>query len=269
MFLGSTHEGCLHERTSPQTPLPVVQHVSMDQDTVVVRGTQQSMRDVDEVARLVPAAMERVRAAGLQWRVGLLVVVHESVSSFVRSTGQTTSSLRAWSTWDTIHLLNLATWAHADDDAVVARLAHELCHLALFQRFPDAETARLHPIPRFVAEGVCSVVADQGAERLSLEHTRARVDEDVDFESNPALSYAYAHHVFAQVLMCRGLPAMLRVVDQAAHGERVENILGASPRRWLLGCPDDSASAPSTGTFHGHKAQEGSKWQAAISRLLE
>ncbi len=173
------------------------------------------------------------------------MIVHDDVAGFVRATGRTTPSLRAWTTWQTVHLMPRATWQRGDEEAVVARLAHELCHAALVQRRDDFADALAHRGPRFVGEGVCSVVAEQGRERMPLATVRARIDDGarVDFDDDPTFSYALAHHVFASFVACRGNAALLDVVDRSAAGERVQALLGDDPTTWLDGCPKDDRDA--------------------------
>jgi hypothetical protein len=203
--------------------------------------------DVTALRSAFPRAAARLVAAGLRWRVPVHIVVHDDVDSFVKATGQTTPTLRAWTTWDTVHLLPRDTWRSADVDAAASRLAHELCHAALLQRADDVAAARAHPVPRFVAEGLCSVAAQQGHARLSLDELRAAIVDGarVDFDDSPAFSYAYAHHVFAAVVACRGPGALVAAWDAAADGARVEDLLGASPPRWL----DDGACTSITPGF--------------------
>jgi hypothetical protein len=195
--------------------------------------------DVDALARAVPAAAARLQRAGLRWQVPVDVVVHANVRAFVAATGQTTPTLRAWTTWSTVHLLPRWTWRLDDDDATVARLTHELCHAALHQRHPDATTAERRRAPRFVTEGVCSVVAGQSRERAARDDVRRAVarGDRVDFDDDPAFAYAYAHHVFAAVEAC-GVIALVDVVDRTGAGARVEDVLGP-PAAWLEGCPAD------------------------------
>jgi hypothetical protein len=203
--------------------------------------------DVTVLRSAFPRAAARIVAAGLRWRLPLRIVVHDDVDGFVKATGQTTPTLRAWTTWDTVHLLPRDTWRSADVDATASRLAHELCHAALLQRADDVAAARARPVPRFVAEGLCSVAAQQEHARLSLAALRAAIADGarVDFEGAPAFSYAYAHHVFAAVVACRGPAALVAAWDAAVAGARVEELLGAPPRRWL----DDDACASVTPGF--------------------
>ncbi len=224
--------------TAARAPMTKRAWTSADAPVVVVEAPRGLARDAAALVRALPAASERLRAHGLLWRVPLHVVVHDDVAGFVRATGQTTASLRAWTTWDTVHLLPRDTWSRDDDDAVVARLAHELCHAALAQRRADVDDARAHRAPRFVTEGACSVVAQQAVERMPLADVRVRVDdgERVDFDDDPVFAYALAHHVFASFVACRGDSALLDVVDRAAGGERVEALLGDDPTAWLDGC---------------------------------
>jgi hypothetical protein len=208
---------------------------------VFVRGSERNGGDVVAVASVLPMAAARLAVFGLVWRVPIHVLVHDGVRGFVRATGQTTPSLRAWTTWDAIHLMPRSTWNDADEHATLARVTHELCHASLFHRRREERDARAHHAPRFVTEGVCSVVANQGSDRLPLADVLRRRDEDVDFEADAVFAYGYAHHVFARVAACRGPTALAAVVDATADGVAVEIALGADPERWLHGCPSDDS----------------------------
>lgn len=190
-------------------------------------------------AAFVVAALDDARGVLLAWHLGLRVpstiIVHDDVHAFVMATGQTTPSLRAWSTYDTVHLLPPETWT--DPTSTTPRLAHELCHLALWQR---VGRERAKNIPRFVGEGVCSVVAGQGEQRMPVDQVRAAASDDdaraIDFDDDAAFSYGYAHAVFQAFVDCGG--DVLAVVDATAAGARVDVALGQAPRAFLEGhCP--------------------------------
>lgn len=199
--------------------------------------------DVNAVARAIPAACATMAARGLALQAAPDVVVHESVDSFVDATGQTVDTLRAWSTPAAVHLLTLASWRRIDDDAVVRRLTHELCHVALFQRL--GEGARR--VPRSLGEGLCSVVAGQGPERMPVDEVQRRLanGDVVDFVGDSPLAYGVAHHVVAGIAACRGDAAVLVLVDAVAAGATVADALGAPPLTFLDGCGADD-EAPGT-----------------------
>ncbi len=205
---------------------------------VVVGGANGNGSDVVVFGRgafvvaALPQALAHLEAFQLALRVPSTITVHDDVHAFVTATGRTTPTLRAWSTFDAIHLLPRDTWNDPSSSSTERRLAHELCHLALWQR---SGVDRARAIPRFVTEGACSVVADQGSQRLPIEATRAREHEAgaLDFDDDSAFSYAYAHHVFAAVARCRGPAGVVAVVDATAAGATVEQALGAPPRQLL------------------------------------
>ncbi len=160
----------------------------------------------DAVARALPAALRRLRAHGFD--VDALarhtrVEVHPTLEGFIAVTGQDVPELRAWTTYDVVHLAPLQAWRHHDDAHVVTRLTHELCHAALYQAFGSAARARDARIPVAFAEGACSVVAGQGGERAPLEvvlrHAPANALDRAFFSIDPAIAYAAAHHAMAWV----------------------------------------------------------------------
>lgn len=179
--------------------------------------------------------------AGLALQGQVPIRVHEDVDSFVAASGQLTETLRAWSTIDGVDLLTLESWHDDGDDPVRRRLAHELCHVALFRR-----TRAGRPPPRTIAEGLCSVVADQHDERLSLDEVRHRVaaGERVDFATNSVFAYGVAHHVVAGFLRCRDDDALVAAIDAMASGVDVVTALGAAPLAFLDDVCPGSAEAP-------------------------
>jgi hypothetical protein len=186
------------------------------------------------VIAALPAASARLQAFDLQLKQETAIVVDVDVYAFVRATGQTNPALRAWSTDKTVHLLPPSTWRDSSPLAAEKKLAHELCHVALWQAHPQAR------IPRFVVEGLCSVVADQESSR----QPRASVIEllregrEVDFDDDTAFSYGLAHHTFAAVFRCRGNAGLHEIVDVVAAGGTVEAALGKPPLQVLAEpCP--------------------------------
>ena len=200
---------------------------------IVVQG------DAAFVLRSLPAAVKRLRLSGLRLRLPSSIIVDDDVFAFVTATGQTNPGLRAWSTLQTVHLLPPSTWRDAGAGAIEKRLTHELCHLSLWQE----STTPSPRLPRFVVEGFCSVVADQGDSRQPVDQVLGLLaaGRSLDFEGDSTFSYGLAHHVFAAVLRCRGGPGLKAVVDAIAAGTRVEAALGATPQRWLQEpCPDSA-----------------------------
>jgi hypothetical protein len=165
------------------------------------------------------------------------VRVHDDVDSFVAATGQVVETLRAWSSIDGVELLTPESWYARDKAAIERRVAHELCHVAIFQR------SRSRPPPRALAEGICSVVAGQDNERLSLNEVKRGVANDapLDFMSDSRFAYGVAHHVIAGLVRCRGLIAVRAAIDAIADGAEVDAALGAPPLSFLDGCPEPQA----------------------------
>ena len=199
--------------------------------TVAVIGPQ---GDVERIVDALPAACARVQGAGLRPAGAVPLRVHHDVDGFVAATGQLVDTLRAWSTIDGIDVLTLASWHRRDDEALRRRLAHELCHVALFQR-----TRAGRPPPRALAEGICSVAAGQADERLSRDEVGRRIaaGETIDFVDDSAFAYGVAHHVVEGIWRCRGQAGLLRAVDEMSSGVDIGLALGAKPLAFLDGCP--------------------------------
>ncbi|MDP2344690.1 MAG: hypothetical protein Q8O67_27320 [Deltaproteobacteria bacterium] len=225
--LGSTLV-CACATTAPEPPRSItISHPDLGADVVIVG-------DGVFVFIALPAAHARLQEAALQLRETTTIIVHDDVYAFVKATGQTAPSLRAWSTFKTVHLLPPSTWSDPGPIAANKRLAHELCHVALWQAHGSEAEAVQARLPRFVVEGVCSVVADQGDARQPREEVLelARAGRTVNFDDDAAFSYGFAHHVFAAVLACRGWPGIKAVVDDVGTAG-VVGALGKSPLQWL------------------------------------
>ena len=193
------------------------------------------MGDGAFVVQALPLAVARMQEAGLRLRVRSEIIVHDDAFAFVAATGQTTPTLRAWATYQTVHLLPPSTWRDPGPATAAQHLAHELCHLAQWQAFGSADDAEAARLPRFVIEGVCSVVAHEGDKRQPRDEIRERLRDGavVDFDDDPVFSYGLAHHVFAAVLRCRGQAGLDEVFAAVVAGASVEQALGTSTLRWL------------------------------------
>jgi hypothetical protein len=171
-------------------------------------------------ADAVPEAMRRLAARGFTLSETTRIVVHASPFEFARATGKTDAELRAWTTFRTVHLMPLDLWHDSTPEAVVERVAHELCHAAIYQRFGSEERARKAAIPRFFEEGTCSVVAGQEARRMPRDHVVALAPPQPlhreIFHGDPELAYAAAHHVMALLDERHGPSFLARIVEEAA-----------------------------------------------------
>jgi len=238
--------GCSTATTTPTTATttraPLV--VATCGDTTVSIGADTSTssvaHDVAVTATLMPEACAALTRWGLGWRRPARLTVHHSVDSFVDATGQTTDSLRAWTSWDQLHLLTLSSWTDQGRPAVVRRLTHEACHIGLLQRFVDEDQARKAHLPRALTEGICSVVADQGVDRLDKAAVQQALagGRPMDFVDDSPFAYAVAHHVMAGIAACRGDAALLGLFDDVAAGATAAGALGRAPLAFLAGCDD-------------------------------
>jgi hypothetical protein len=163
-----------------------------------------------EMDRAVANAVRVVGARGLVMREPLKIVVHDDVDAFVRATGQTVPTLRAWAGRNRIDFLAPWMWMHTD---VNARVTHEVCHAALYQQMTDAAA---RAIPRSVEEGLCSVLAGQANVRATWSSI---IDDapifdvfaDDAFVSSPTVAYGAAHE-----LMQRAIAAGMTVEELVA-----------------------------------------------------
>jgi hypothetical protein len=139
-------------------------------------------------------------------------------------------TLRAWSRWQQIDLLATDTWSEASDVDVERRLTHELCHLASWHRAANSTVART--LPRLVSEGVCSVVADQGALRIDAVTVGQELDDGraFDFLNDSTFAYAVAHQVVVGLITCRGEGAISALLDNVYAGVPLSEALEGEPR---------------------------------------
>lgn len=173
----------------------------------------------------LPEALTRLSARDLVLRHPTRVILHPSVEAFSLATRRDEPGLMAWAHFDVVHLAPLAMWADAGHEAVAARLAHELCHLAIHQAFGAREDAERARVPRVFEEGICSLTAQQGPQRMTLNDAlagRAALDEPelfaaAAFVHDPRRAYALAHHAAALIETRHDSAIFARILDDAAR----------------------------------------------------
>jgi hypothetical protein len=197
--------GCASTKPAPTTSIPFSDvPLVVDNDPGWVRTS-------------VPAAMARLRAAGLDIQQATTIEVHADVDSFVKRTGVTNANLRAWSTAQRIDLIDRWAWRNADDEHTIARLTHELCHAAVYQRLHALQVKADVPDstpPRTLQEGLCSWVARQGPDRMPWpdvvawhrEHSNVDVFADAAFDQHTDVAYGAAHHLVTTYAVSMGNP---------------------------------------------------------------
>jgi hypothetical protein len=173
--------------------------------------------DAAFVEPAVRAALPRLEAFGLALAHTVEVRVHGGVAAFVRATGQSDGWVRAWSTYDVVHLLPTRYWREDSELARVERLTHELTHVASFHALGPEEEARRIGVPFWFREGSASVVAGQAARRMPLEMLAARAGERDPLRDPPdaASAYAAAHHAMAALARAHGDGVFARMLAAA------------------------------------------------------
>jgi hypothetical protein len=149
---------------------------------------------------------------GLELRAAMRIHTHATREEFERAAQHGGDGLRAWTSFDVVDFAPLADWTNSDDDAVIARLTHELCHAAVEQRFGTRERAHAARIPRFFTEGACTLVA--GQERVDVGD--ATIPDDDAFDANPAAAYARAYRTLLPLQARLGKRIFARILDDAA-----------------------------------------------------
>lgn len=149
------------------------------------------------ILSMLPRARQTVEDAGFRFRTKVAVIAHRDISEFVEATGRTNGRLRAWSTWDHVHLLDRAYWRDSSDGVAIARLTHELVHVGMFQTFASKSHALRAAIPFFFLEGAASVIARQSDARMPLSLLKARNTTLPVRQTGGAEAYGAAHHAGA------------------------------------------------------------------------
>lgn len=169
----------------------------------------------------VERAQLRLRQHGLALRPRTLsIVVHDEVEAFRAATGQNEPALRAWTTFERMHLLHPRHWGDDSEATRTQRITHELCHAALLHHFADEAAARAARIPRFFTEGACSVVADQ--ERLPPDEVVTRATGELPltidaFARDPEGAYAASTAVARLLVEEHGPLVFTRILSAAAQ----------------------------------------------------
>lgn len=149
------------------------------------------------IVKMLPRARQKVEDAGFRFRSKIAVIVHSDISEFVEATGRTNARLRAWSTWDEVHLLDRSYWSDPSDAAALGRLTHELVHVGMFHAFGSPARALAVKIPFFFLEGAASVIAQQGGARMPLSMLKERGALLPIRPTAGPEAYGAAHHVGA------------------------------------------------------------------------
>ncbi len=190
-------------------PRPSVRAVARgDDDTGAFAGAW--------IPKMLPTARQAVEAAGFRFRARVAVVAYREVREFVEATGKTNARLRAWSTWDQIHLLDRSFWRDGSDRAAKARLTHELVHVGMFQTFRTPVAAKEARLPFFFVEGAASVIAQQEFARMPLSLVKAQnASLPLGSAAGPE-AYAAAHHAGAHLAKTHSLSIFFKLTKRAA-----------------------------------------------------
>lgn len=181
----------------------------------------------------LPAALGRLAAFDLALRERTELRLHAGRASFVRDSGKDAPWLRAWASYEVVHLLPPATWRDGGAEARVERIAHELTHAAMFQRLGDEPAATRIAPPFWFNEGACSVVAGQAHRRMPLAIAIERAGNDNPLLGGSAvaakdhqLAYGVAHHAVQLLIDRHGSGTIADVLERA----RVDGRRGAVGR---------------------------------------
>ncbi len=139
--------------------------------------------------------------------------------------------LRAWARYDVVYLQAPSSWGLLGGTGGALRelLAHELTHVAMYQRGADAGTWQRKRIPLWFREGMASVTANQGPRRPGLRELARWMERHPDadpvlasdelYRTESAAVYAAAHHAFAFLEARYGAAAVGRVLDRMREAQ--------------------------------------------------
>jgi hypothetical protein len=147
---------------------------------------------------------------------------HETHKEFEKSAAHEGDLLRGWTKLDVIDLAPISEWARRDDEGVVQRVTHELCHAAIEQRFGSAERARAAHVPRLFSEGACTIIAGQMRDYYDEHYlSPARMENMAEAHDEwdlrvPSHAYERAYAAMLRVDEKLGPLGFARIVDTAA-----------------------------------------------------
>lgn len=179
------------------------------------------------VRDLLPLACQRLSHFSMGLRHPTEIRLHANRRDFRRATQKRAKWLRAWAGYRVIHILSPRQWQMDTRDIRIARLAHELAHVALFQGFASEAQAQKKAVPIWFSEGMASVIAEQGNRRMPMnEVCRRAADKNPLVERalwrrNHHILYGAAHAAVATLVERRGKSVISRVVKTHAASEQV------------------------------------------------
>jgi len=236
-------------------------------------------RDVEaarQVARVLARAAPRAqRFAALSAPVTLtLHPTHDALERAVDKRGY--RWLRAWARARTVDLQSPRSWSvgwswlpwarRSKVEQLEELLVHELVHCAMFQAAGGEGAWVLLDVPRWFAEGMASVAADQGYRRATLAELRRHwreqdgldeglgdgwfgrggraerepgdplLDPDPIYREQADLVYGAAHHAFAAFAERHGDLAVRRIIARvgagATFGQAFAEVVGQRPEAY-------------------------------------
>jgi hypothetical protein len=185
---------------------------------VEIRAEGRDGEAADQVARVLPGAIERVERWGPLPRP-VLVRIQPSAEALATAAGRPGDTwLRGWARLGSVEIQSPRSWSRgaASDAALGTLLAHELSHCLLFSRLPGDWTRR--DVPTWFEEGMASYTAgehharaDAAALGRPAPGTRA-----VD----PAVAYGTADRAFRRLIALHGDAAVRAILRELADGRR-------------------------------------------------
>lgn len=176
--------------------------------------------------------------------------------------------LRAWATYDAVLLQSPLTWGGAWKDRLPDLLAHELCHVAVYQLVAKRDDWEKVDLPLWFREGMASWTANQEKRRGTPASVGKRLLDDPGLDPlftpdvllvhDQDLVYASAHWAFKRLIEEYGEAGVRLMLNGVARGlsfdHAFRDITGVTPRGfgeawrlWVVAAAKDEAKAGTAG----------------------
>lgn len=236
-----------------------VRHVEDGPTPIRVVYDDATRWDAELVAALAPAALTRAAAWGRPV-VPLILRLYADHAAFEEGIHfREVPWLRAWATYDTIHLQAPSSWGGQSVREHTERLlTHEMTHVVMYQRAGTREDWYRKPLPLWFREGMALVTAGPDdaypVERLRAWYLQADFAAD-PFEDGEALLrthprevYALSYLAFADLQARTGHAALATLLDQVRAGagfqEAFRHAAGEGYAEWTASWREAFLSAP-------------------------
>ncbi|RJO68874.1 MAG: hypothetical protein C4523_06735 [Myxococcales bacterium] len=206
--------------------------VNLPDPNLIVRIEYEGRNEWD--ARLVAHALPKAVGTAAQWadfHHPLTIAIYPTHEALENATGRDGYDwLRAWATYDTIHLQAPSTWSVVHTESHLRELlAHELTHTAMYQTIGGPGDWHTKPIPLWFREGLASVAAGQAEQRLSRAALTAYftgpayagdpiAEGQAIVAAHPKPVYSAGHWMVTDLVAVHGQASLRRLLRRIGRG---------------------------------------------------